>query len=101
MLNFNADSIHKQQYEFGPRSCFNREKEDIAIRIVMGVAVQLLCGYVTLPLYALVTQVKMYKFLKKLISFHLFVSIKFASYVSIASTLIFKSNLLKGLKINK
>ncbi|XP_029128656.1 MLO-like protein 12 isoform X2 [Cajanus cajan] len=43
-------------YEFGPRSCFNREKEDIAIRIAMGVAVQLLCGYVTLPLYALVTQ---------------------------------------------
>ncbi|RDX67107.1 MLO-like protein 12, partial [Mucuna pruriens] len=43
-------------YEFGPRSCFNREKEDIAIRIAMGVAVQLLCGYVTLPLYVLVTQ---------------------------------------------
>jgi len=48
---------HKQQYEFGPRSCFNRENEDIGIRIAMGIAVQLLCGYVTLPLYALVTQV--------------------------------------------
>ncbi|KHM99713.1 MLO-like protein 12 [Glycine soja] len=44
------------QYEFGPRSCFNRKREDIGIRIVMGVAVQLFCGYVTLPLYALVTQ---------------------------------------------
>ncbi|KAH1142799.1 hypothetical protein GLYMA_12G119300v4 [Glycine max] len=43
-------------YEFGPRSCFNRKREDIGIRIVMGVAVQLFCGYVTLPLYALVTQ---------------------------------------------
>ncbi|KAI5387741.1 hypothetical protein KIW84_073729 [Lathyrus oleraceus] len=43
-------------YEFGPRSCFNREIEDIAIRIVLGLAVQLLCAYVTLPLYALVTQ---------------------------------------------
>ncbi|KAK7257401.1 hypothetical protein RIF29_31357 [Crotalaria pallida] len=43
-------------YEFGPRSCFSREKEDIGIRIAMGVVVQLLCGYVTLPLYALVTQ---------------------------------------------
>ncbi|KAL2328158.1 hypothetical protein Fmac_021585 [Flemingia macrophylla] len=44
------------QYEFGLRSCFNRGKEGIAIRIAMGVAVQILCGYVTLPLYALVTQ---------------------------------------------
>lgn len=43
-------------YEFGPRSCFNREKEDIAIRIALGLAVQLLCAYVTLPLYTLVTQ---------------------------------------------
>ncbi|CAJ2642193.1 unnamed protein product [Trifolium pratense] len=43
-------------YEFGPRSCFSREKQDIAIRIAMSLAVQLLCGYVTLPLYALVTQ---------------------------------------------
>ncbi|CAK8577061.1 unnamed protein product [Lathyrus sativus] len=43
-------------YEFGPRSCFNREIEDIAIRVVLGLAVQLLCAYVTLPLYALVTQ---------------------------------------------
>ncbi|CAJ1978880.1 unnamed protein product [Sphenostylis stenocarpa] len=43
-------------YEYGPRSCFNRENEDIGIRVAMGIAVQLLCGYVTLPLYALVTQ---------------------------------------------
>ncbi|KAI4333904.1 hypothetical protein L6164_018657 [Bauhinia variegata] len=43
-------------YEYGLRSCFNREKEEMAIRISMGVAVLFLCGYVTLPLYALVTQ---------------------------------------------
>ncbi|KAJ7948378.1 MLO-like protein [Quillaja saponaria] len=43
-------------YEYGLRSCFNRETEDIAIRIAMGIAVQFLCGYLTLPLYALVTQ---------------------------------------------
>ncbi|XP_041007073.1 MLO-like protein 12 [Juglans microcarpa x Juglans regia] len=43
-------------YEYGLRSCFNENMEDFTIRITMGVAVQLLCGYVTLPLYALVTQ---------------------------------------------
>ncbi|XP_038684973.1 MLO-like protein 12 [Tripterygium wilfordii] len=43
-------------YEYGLRSCFNREAEDIAIRITMGVVVQFVCGYVTLPLYALVIQ---------------------------------------------
>ncbi|KAI4322730.1 hypothetical protein L6164_022397 [Bauhinia variegata] len=43
-------------YEYGLSSCFNREKEEMAIRISMGLAVQFLCGYVTLPLYVLVTQ---------------------------------------------
>ncbi|KAK6252879.1 hypothetical protein QUC31_014599 [Theobroma cacao] len=43
-------------YEYGLRSCFNQGTEDFAIRIVMGVFMQLLCGYLTLPLYALVTQ---------------------------------------------
>ncbi|KAH8511806.1 hypothetical protein H0E87_009106 [Populus deltoides] len=43
-------------YKFGFRSCFHRRTEDIVIRIVMGVLVHFLCGYVTLPLYALVTQ---------------------------------------------
>ncbi|KAF8008019.1 hypothetical protein BT93_K1875 [Corymbia citriodora subsp. variegata] len=43
-------------YEFGLRSCFNQETQDIAIRISVGAAVQILCGYVTLPLYALVSQ---------------------------------------------
>ncbi|XVE59800.1 hypothetical protein DITRI_Ditri05aG0075900 [Diplodiscus trichospermus] len=43
-------------YEFGLQSCFHEHVEDVAIRITMGVLVQILCSYVTLPLYALVTQ---------------------------------------------
>ncbi|KAF3954031.1 hypothetical protein ACB098_08G077200 [Castanea mollissima] len=43
-------------YEFGLRSCFHKHTEDIVIRISMGVLIQILCSYVTLPLYALVTQ---------------------------------------------
>ncbi|KAJ0453295.1 hypothetical protein HanHA300_Chr15g0588771 [Helianthus annuus] len=37
-------------------TCFHRRTEDIVIRITMGVVIQFLCSYVTLPLYALVTQ---------------------------------------------
>ncbi|KAL3530593.1 hypothetical protein ACH5RR_009915 [Cinchona calisaya] len=43
-------------YEFGLRSCFHEHLEDIIIRISMGILIQILCSYVTLPLYALVTQ---------------------------------------------
>ncbi|KAL9422125.1 hypothetical protein AB3S75_034398 [Citrus x aurantiifolia] len=43
-------------YEFALKSCFHKKTEDIAIRISMGVLIQILCSYVTLPLYALVTQ---------------------------------------------
>lgn len=43
-------------YEFGLNSCFHEHTEDIVIRVTMGVLVQFLCSYVTLPLYALVTQ---------------------------------------------
>ncbi|XP_057954863.1 MLO-like protein 6 [Malania oleifera] len=43
-------------YEYGPGSCFNQGTADVIIRVVMGVAVQFLCGYVTLPLCVLVTQ---------------------------------------------
>ncbi|KAG6419176.1 hypothetical protein SASPL_121388 [Salvia splendens] len=43
-------------YKFGLRSCFHRKNEDIVIKIAMGVLIPILCGYVTLPLYALVTQ---------------------------------------------
>ncbi|XP_057471303.1 MLO-like protein 6 [Actinidia eriantha] len=43
-------------YEFGLHSCFHHKAEDIIIRLTMGVLIQILCSYVTLPLYALVTQ---------------------------------------------
>ncbi|XVF69401.1 hypothetical protein PTKIN_Ptkin11bG0079000 [Pterospermum kingtungense] len=43
-------------FEFGIKSCFHEEMEDVVIRISMGVLIQILCSYVTLPLYALVTQ---------------------------------------------
>ncbi|XWS59699.1 hypothetical protein CRYUN_Cryun08bG0144200 [Craigia yunnanensis] len=43
-------------YEFGFESCFHEKREDIIIRISMGILIQILCSYVTLPLYALVTQ---------------------------------------------
>ncbi|XXG77517.1 hypothetical protein AAC387_Pa08g1657 [Persea americana] len=43
-------------YEFGLRSCFHKEIEDIVIRISVGILVQILVGYVILPLYVLVTQ---------------------------------------------
>ncbi|CAL9108646.1 unnamed protein product [Musa textilis] len=43
-------------YEFGYPSCFHQNIEDIIIRISLGILIQVLCSYVTLPLYALVTQ---------------------------------------------
>ncbi|XP_056862581.1 MLO-like protein 2 isoform X1 [Raphanus sativus] len=43
-------------YEFTLKNCFYESDADVVIRIVVGVVVQILCSYVTLPLYALVTQ---------------------------------------------
>ncbi|KAG7026966.1 MLO-like protein 5, partial [Cucurbita argyrosperma subsp. argyrosperma] len=56
VIQISAHAELVEQFEFGVKSCFNRRNEDITIRLGMGVGVQLLCGYVTLPLYALVTQ---------------------------------------------
>ncbi|KGN49265.1 MLO-like protein 12 isoform X1 [Cucumis sativus] len=42
--------------KFGLRSCFQREIADLVIGVSVGVLVQFICGYVTLPLYALVAQ---------------------------------------------
>ncbi|TKY48504.1 MLO protein 6 [Spatholobus suberectus] len=42
--------------QFGRKSCFHSQTEVVVIRISMGVFVQFLCSYVTLPLYALVAQ---------------------------------------------
>ncbi|XP_022765985.1 MLO-like protein 9 [Durio zibethinus] len=43
-------------YEFGLKSCFHQDLVLIFIRVVLGVVVQFMCSYITLPLYALVTQ---------------------------------------------
>ncbi|TVU07518.1 hypothetical protein EJB05_40876 [Eragrostis curvula] len=43
-------------YEYGMDSCFNESKQFVFARLCLGVVVQFLCSYVTLPLYALVSQ---------------------------------------------
>ncbi|XP_039845655.1 MLO-like protein 9 isoform X2 [Panicum virgatum] len=43
-------------YEYGMDSCFNDSEEFVFARLCLGVVVQVLCSYVTLPLYALVSQ---------------------------------------------
>lgn len=42
--------------QFGLKSCFHENFGFIITRFAMGVGVQFLCSYITLPLYALVTQ---------------------------------------------
>ncbi|KAH9759687.1 MLO-like protein [Citrus sinensis] len=43
-------------YEFGIHSCFHENLPLILTRVIVGVALQFLCSYITFPLYALVTQ---------------------------------------------
>ncbi|XP_019414469.1 PREDICTED: MLO-like protein 9 [Lupinus angustifolius] len=43
-------------YEFGLNSCFYENKKLMYFRVAVGVGAQIVCSYVTLPLYALVTQ---------------------------------------------
>ncbi|OVA00651.1 Mlo-related protein [Macleaya cordata] len=43
-------------YEFGITSCFHENLPAILIRVFLGIALQILCSYITFPLYALVTQ---------------------------------------------
>ncbi|GAB4828422.1 MLO-like protein 5, variant 2 [Ancistrocladus abbreviatus] len=43
-------------YEFGLRSCFHSDFGLTIARVTLGVIVQFTCSYITLPLYALVTQ---------------------------------------------
>ncbi|KAI6685767.1 hypothetical protein NL676_031680 [Syzygium grande] len=42
--------------QFGIKSCYHEHLEIIIVRAVLAVTVQVLCSYITLPLYALVTQ---------------------------------------------
>ncbi|XP_051118091.1 MLO-like protein 9 [Andrographis paniculata] len=43
-------------YEFGVYSCFHSHFDLAVIRVCIGIGVQFMCSYITLPLYALVTQ---------------------------------------------
>ncbi|XP_051152986.1 MLO-like protein 3 [Andrographis paniculata] len=43
-------------WQFGLESCYHEYVEVIVVRVVLAVLVQIICSYVTLPLYALVTQ---------------------------------------------
>lgn len=43
-------------YEFGLRSCFHRSFKLTIARVCLGFIAQFMCSYITLPLYALVTQ---------------------------------------------
>ncbi|XP_038718479.1 MLO protein homolog 1-like [Tripterygium wilfordii] len=43
-------------YEFGIKSCFHENLGLMLGRVLLGVALQILCSYITFPLYALVTQ---------------------------------------------
>ncbi|CAN4078575.1 unnamed protein product [Withania somnifera] len=43
-------------YEYGLKSCFHEAFELVIAKIVIGVGVLFLCSYITLPLYALITQ---------------------------------------------
>lgn len=42
--------------QYGFHSCYHERVEIVIIRVVLAVTVQVLCSYITLPLYALVTQ---------------------------------------------
>ncbi|CAH2065363.1 unnamed protein product [Thlaspi arvense] len=43
-------------WKFGINSCYHEDREVVITRLVLAVTVQILSSYVTLPLYALVTQ---------------------------------------------
>ncbi|XP_049409581.1 MLO-like protein 3 isoform X2 [Solanum stenotomum] len=43
-------------WQFGISSCYHEHVEIIVVRVVLALMVQVLCSYITLPLYALVTQ---------------------------------------------
>lgn len=43
-------------FEYGIKSCYHQHIWIIVIRVVLAVVVQVICSYITLPLYALVTQ---------------------------------------------
>ncbi|URE41668.1 hypothetical protein MUK42_05426, partial [Musa troglodytarum] len=45
-----------ERYEFDLKSCFHDNFVSIIVNVIIGLLVQFLCSYITLPLYALVSQ---------------------------------------------
>ncbi|KAL1820704.1 hypothetical protein ACET3Z_015573 [Daucus carota] len=43
-------------FEFGNKPCFHEKLISVLLRVVLGVALHVLCSYITFPLYSLVTQ---------------------------------------------
>ncbi|XP_009601693.1 MLO-like protein 3 [Nicotiana tomentosiformis] len=62
-------------WQFGIKSCYHENVEIIVIRVVLAVTVQVLCSYITLPLYALVTQMGSH-FKRGLLEEHIMQAIK-------------------------
>ncbi|KAJ8535536.1 hypothetical protein K7X08_023256 [Anisodus acutangulus] len=62
-------------WQFGIRSCYHEHVEIIVIRVVLALMVQVLCSYITLPLYALVTQMGSH-FKRALLEEHIMQAIK-------------------------
>ncbi|XVF69400.1 hypothetical protein PTKIN_Ptkin11bG0078900 [Pterospermum kingtungense] len=56
MNAFEASFFVWVTWQYGIKSCYHEHTEIIVIRVVLAVTVQVLCSYITLPLYALVTQ---------------------------------------------
>jgi mlo protein len=44
------------QYSFGLKNCFHADTKLAIVKVALGVLVLCICSYITLPLYALVTQ---------------------------------------------
>ncbi|KAM7517384.1 hypothetical protein LguiA_006967 [Lonicera macranthoides] len=43
-------------YEFGIKSCLHENLIEVVLRVCFGLAIHIMCSYITFPLYALVTQ---------------------------------------------
>jgi len=43
-------------YEFGIKSCLHENLVEIVLRVCSGLAIHIMCSYITFPLYSLVTQ---------------------------------------------
>ncbi|GMJ05231.1 MILDEW RESISTANCE LOCUS O 14 [Hibiscus trionum] len=54
--SFELASFFWYWWQFGYNSCFLRNHTLVFLRIIFGVSGQFMCSYITLPLYALVTQ---------------------------------------------